>query len=243
MTGGAFLMIKRNNMFRLLLLVLTSIIAVSLVACSGSSGGGNQQASAPQERVYDIVNPNEQFEGLTKEERHQLLQDNIIEATDGVFPTLELPDGYEFTYGHIEHNLNIHKYIAEANQVTLEIGKIADYTIDDSVIQNKTRHFNTQNRWLWMYGPYESTETSIRLLLLYDDPILNRHLNPMSYNHPIEISTVLDDKPVLIYPHREGGHTVYEWQAVGDHRFRLVVPNDKVSDFDYESFIISTFID
>lgn len=37
-------------------------------------------------------------------------------------------------------------------------------------------------------------------------------------------------------------YTIYEWQAIGDHRYRLAVKEGSAAetDFDVESFIIST---
>jgi hypothetical protein len=207
-------------------------------------------AEPPKERTYGVEDPNGPYLDLSSEERHKLLFENLANATDGTVVPLQLDGGYEVVHAYIEHDLNIHtNSSAKVTGVVLELGKPTDDHAfhPELSIEKMIKDYNANNRSKWMYGPYESTVDKIILKLKYDDPFLNRHMDPLSYNHPIEISTVLDDKPVLKFPHRDVPTTtdyiVYEWPAMGEHRYRLSIVKDSAADkeFDVEAFILSTF--
>jgi hypothetical protein len=234
-----------------LVICLSLLLTIFVTGCGGASKSSS--SAPPKERVYGIENPNGQYDGLSSEERHQLLFENLGLATEGTIVPLALNGGYEVLFAYVDHDLNFHTnpQSAKVTKVTLELGKPDGYEYDSSMtLEAVAEKFNINNRSKWMYGPYESTVDRIILTLEYDNPILNRHLDAMSYNYPIEITTVSEDKPLLKssqmvvnFNGQRPEYSIYEWQAIGDHRFRLAVKKDSAgqTDFDTETFINSTF--
>lgn len=228
-------------------------VALTLIIIGTGCAKDKKSSSAaepPKERTYGVEDPNGPYFDLSSEERHQLLFENLASATDGTVVPLELDGGYEVVHAYITHDLNIHTNSnAKVTSVVLELGKpTEDHDFHPELtIEKMIKDYNTNNRSKWMYGPYESLEKNMILKLKYDKPFLNRHLDKLSYNHPIEISTILDDKPVLKFPQRDiptnTDYIVYEWSAMGEHRYRLSIVQDSVAEkeFDVEAFILSTF--
>jgi hypothetical protein len=228
-------------------------IALALIIVGTGCGKDKKSSSSaepPKERTYGVEDPNGPYLDLSSEERYQLLFDNLSSATDGTVVPLQLDGGYEVVHAYIEHDLNIHTNSnAKVTGVILELGKPTDDHAyhPELTIEKMIKDYNNNNRSKWLYGPYESVVDTMKLKIKYDDPFLNRHLDTLSYNHPIEISTVLDDKPVLKFPQRDVAksteYIVYEWPAMGEHRYSLsiVKGSEAEKDFDVETFILSTF--
>lgn len=229
-----------------------TFLSLLLIIFATGCASKQQSATPPKERSYGIENPNAQYDGMSTEERHQLLFENLGSTTEDTIVPLTLNGGYEVLFAYIDYDLNFHTnpQSAKVTKVTMELGKTDKYEHDSSTsVEDVIKNFNTNNRSKWMYGPYESSVDRIILTLEYNNPILNRHLDSMSYNHPIEITTIHDDRPLLkssqmvvnLIGDRDN-YTIYEWQAIGDHRYRLAVKEGSAAetDFDVESFIIST---
>lgn len=230
------------------------VTCLSLLLIIFATGCASKKTSAPpKERSYGIENPNSQYDGMSSEERHQLLFENLGLVTDETIVPLTLNGGYEVLFAYIDYDLNFHTnpQSAKVTKVTIEFGKPNGYEYDSTMtLEDVVKKFNTNNRSKWMYGPYESSVDRIILTLEYNNPILKRHLDTMSYNYPVEITTTTDDKPLLKssqmvvnFNGQRPDYSIFEWQAIGDHRYRLAVKKGSAgqTDFDAEAFINSTF--
>lgn len=224
------------------------LIFILATGCSSK-----QSAAPPKERSYGIENPNTEYDGMSAEERHQFLFEKLGVTTEGTIAPLTLNGGYEVLFAYVDYDLNFHTnpQSAKVTSVTIELGKTDNYEHDTTMSpEDVVKKFNTNNRSKWMYGPYESSVDRIILTLEYDKPILNRHLDTMSYNHPVEITTIHDgnhllksSQMVVNFNGERPDYSIYEWQAIGDHRYRLAVKKGSAAetDFDVEAFITSTF--
>lgn len=231
----------------LIIFLLTISAAIILTGCGGSK---NATKNVPQERNYGIVNPNPDFEGLSKEERHNKIMERLSEITDGVFSELPIPDGYEIVRVDVEHSLNVHTNpnTAEITRVHLEFGKLQNGYNVKGTEQELIRHYNTQNRFLWVYGPYETVSDNVVLTLEYNNPLTRRHLDPMSYNFPVKVEEVEDGKHVLIFKelvtrtNERFNNNVHAWAGMEQHRFRLLIKENSEAekDFDAIEFVRAT---